>query len=138
MHIALAVFVVIMYALTIARITRLVNADKITDRLRTYPRSKMTEARAAMNEARLHGHSTRGDMYERTLFRWDKALYFVQCPWCVSMWLALFTAWVPLFFSDNHVVQYIALALAVSHVVGVFARFADTETIEYEEDDALL
>jgi hypothetical protein len=49
------------------------------------------------------------------------------------MWLCFGTAWLPLYFADNRFVQYIGVALAASHLIGVFAFAADTEEVEVEE-----
>lgn len=49
------------------------------------------------------------------------------------MWVAFGTVWLPLYFNDNPVVQYLGIALAISHLVGIFAWAADTEEIDVEE-----
>lgn len=135
MNLGFQIFALALYALALMRVVRLINADRITDRLRTYPGGKIAEHRAAMFEARAFGQTARAQEQERLVLRWDKVLYYVGCPWCVGMWLAILTAWVPLYFAHNPVVQYIVVALAVSHLVGVMARFANTEEIHVEPDD---
>ena len=127
------VLILAVYVLAVARVTRLINGDKILDRLRLYPAGKLREATLARQEAEQLGQTTRAAMLARTQERWDKALYFVGCPWCVGMWLALGTSWVPLFFAHNPVARYLGVALAASHIIGVCARFADTEDIEIED-----
>lgn len=129
----MTVLVLIVWFLAVARLTRLINGDKVTDFLRTYPAGRIVAANDRQDEALAVGHMAIAEREASTAARWDKALYFVGCPWCVSMWLAFATAWVPLWFADNRVAQYIAVALAVSHLVGVCARFADTEEISVEE-----
>lgn len=129
------VLVLVVYALAVMRITRLVNADKIMDKLRTYPAHKLQQSRLTMLEARAHGQTKRAEEFARKTLFWDKALYYVSCPWCVGMWVSLGTAWVPLYAASNPVAQYLAVALAVSHLVGVLARFADTEDIEIVDDE---
>jgi hypothetical protein len=130
-----AILVLAVYVLALARLTRLINADKITDRLRTYPASKLREATLVHTEAVAHGQTARAAMFRDRMARWDKVLYFVQCPWCVGMWLAFGTVWAPMYFHENPVVRYVAVALAASHLIGVCARFADTEEIDIEDDD---
>jgi hypothetical protein len=88
------------------------------------------------DEALAHGQLVRAALFARRAERWDAVLYFVECPWCVGMWLAFATAWVPLYFADNPVARYVALALAVSHLIGLCARFADTEEVDIEDADA--
>jgi hypothetical protein len=135
MSLGMQILVLVVYTLALMRLVRLINADKITDKLRTFPATRITQHRRAMNEARLSGHATIADMHARRLLRWDTVLYYVGCPWCVGMGLALVTAWVPLYVPENPVARYLAVALAVSHVVGVMARFADTEDVVVEDDD---
>jgi len=127
--------VLIVWTLAVMRLTRLINGDKITDRLRLYPAGKLRAAQLVRQEALGHGQVQRAADAEAQIQRWDKVLYFIECPWCVSMWIAFGTAWVPLFFHHNVVARYIAIALAASHLVGVMARFADTEEIDIEDDD---
>lgn len=131
-----AVLVLIVYALAVMRIVRLINGDTILDRLRLIPARKAGAARNAFLEAAAHGQTARADMFKTSFERWNKVLYFVGCPWCVSMWVAFGSVWVPLYFHANPVARYFAIALAVSHLVGVCARFADTEEIDIEDDDA--
>lgn len=114
--------VLVIYVLAVARLTRLINADTILDR----PRLAIASAAKASHVA--------GDDAGES--RWSTALYFVQCPWCVGMWLCLLTAWVPIWYSDNVVARYLGVALAASHLIGVFAFAADTEDIDYEDEPA--
>lgn len=127
------ILVGIVYALAVARLTRLINADTIFDRPRLWiaGRARGNLAAAAMSrERQLPGV----EAYEAAAKRWNTAFYFVQCPWCVGMWLAFGTAWAPIYLHTNPVVRYVSLALAVSHLIGVCARFADTEEIDYEDE----
>lgn len=117
MSLGFVILVLVVYVLALMRLTRLVNADTITDPIR------IAVARRARDEDR--------SQTERA--RWSTAEYFLACPWCVSMWLAFGTVWLPLFFSANPVVRYVAVALAVSHLVGLFARFASDEDIQFTE-----
>jgi hypothetical protein len=129
------ILVGVVYALAVMRLTRLINADTILDRPRLAIASRAKEARLVANEAAAHGQTERAAMYHHKMTRWNTAMYFVQCPWCVGMWLAFGSVWVPLFYADNIVARYIGVALAVSHLIGVMARFADTEEIDIEDDD---
>lgn len=136
MSLGYATLVLIVYALAVMRLVRLINADTILDRLRLYPAGKLKTAKETADEAEANGQTKRAEVFRASQARWGKVLYFVECPWCVSMWLAFGTAWVPLYFHANPVARYIAVALAVSHLVGVCARFADTEEIEIEDVEA--
>lgn len=121
------------YALAVARITRLINADTILDRPRLWIASRARDEQKLADGYREKGISG-VEVVESRARRWSTLLYFVQCPWCVGMWLAFGTAWIPLWFHTNAVTRYVGIALAVSHLVGVCAHFADTEEIDYEDE----
>lgn len=121
----------IVYALAVARLTRLINADTVLDRPRLYIAGRV---KAATELADNYPDSPAADDYRARERRWSTAFYFVQCPWCVGLWLTLATAWVPLWYADNLVARYAGVALAVSHLIGVCARFADTEDIDFEDE----
>ena len=134
--------VLIVWFLAVARVTRLVNADTILDPPRLWLARRAVAAREVAAEAKQLGQVERYAALDRPARRWEKALGFVQCPWCVGMWAALLSAWAPMillsWFSRPwylDVVVYLALALAASHLVGVCARFADTDEIAFEDDD---
>lgn len=114
MSLGYVILVLTVYALAVMRLTRLINDDTVTDPIR------VAIARRARDDSRSKA--------ERD--RWSTLGYFVGCPWCVSMWLAFATAWIPLFHATNPVARYVAVALAVSHVVGVLSRFASDDDIE--------
>jgi hypothetical protein len=114
-----AVLVLVIYVLAVARLTRLINADTILDTPRVAIAARSRNDDASLPERR----------------RWQTAFYFVQCPWCVGMWLTFGLAWVPLYHHGNPVAQYIGVALAASHLIGVFAFAADTEEMDMQEAD---
>lgn len=139
----MTVIVLIVWFLAVARVTRLINADTILDPPRLWLAGRAVNARRDATEANQLGQAVRFVLLDRIASRWEKALAFVQCPWCVGMWLALLSAWAPMILLSwfgrpwyLDAVVYLALALAVSHLAGVLARFADTEEIEFEDDDA--
>ncbi|AXN53278.1 hypothetical protein PBI_THONKO_6 [Mycobacterium phage Thonko] len=127
--------VCVVYALAVMRIVRLINGDTILDPIRLRIIERAQRHRDLAEEARRHGQLDREGYEHDRMSRWNKVVYFVGCPWCVSMWVALFTAWVPMWHAHNRIAIYIGVVLAVSHLVGVFARFADTEEIEVVGDD---
>lgn len=122
------------YPFAVARVTRLINADTITDWLRLWPARKVSAARKGMENAVLRGNQADADSFGFRVRKWNTLYEFLGCPWCIGMWAALATAWVPLYGSDVAVLQYITIALAVSHLIGVFARFADTDDMEIVDD----
>lgn len=129
------VLLLTLYVLAVMRLTRLVNADKITDRLRLYPAARLLAAQQLRRERLARGALVEANELNSRIMRWDKVVYYVGCPWCVGMWVAMGTAWAPLYLATNAVVQYVLVALAVSHLVGVFAVFSDTEDMEIVDGD---
>ncbi len=133
----------IVWFLAVARATRLINADTILDRPRLWLATRAVNARADADEAQALGQAVRHIHLDRRAGRWEKALAFVQCPWCVGMWWSLLSAWAPMLLLNLFTrpwyldaVIYVGVAMACSHLVGVCARFADTEEISFEDDDA--
>ncbi len=105
------VVLLVLWVLALARLTRLVNADQITDPLR------IAVAR-----------------------RWGEngyASYFLACPWCVSIWLGFATAPFVLWLSDLRWWTLPLVALAGSEVTGFLAQADRTEVVELvvSEDD---
>jgi len=47
--------------------------------------------------------------------------YFVQCPWCVSMYVSVLVATVTVLWGDNRVVLIGLLALTASALTGIVA-----------------
>jgi hypothetical protein len=104
----LLVLAVVLYVLAVARITRLINADEITDPVR-------------VAIGRRYGFES----------RW---FYLVSCAWCVSFWIGLATApllthalglpiwWAPL------------LALAASQLTGLGSQLDNTD-LDIEVED---
>jgi hypothetical protein len=129
-----AILVLTIYTLAVARMTRLVNADTILDRPRVWISGRARSNQAAARESRTLGHDKSADMYVTAARRWETALYFVQCPWCVGMWLALASAYLPVWIIGWPAWAVLPVGLAVSHLVGITARFADTEDISIEDD----
>jgi drug/metabolite transporter (DMT)-like permease len=88
--------VLAVYALAVARITRLVTDDKIFDK----PRNKILAA--APDDS--------------------KTAYFVTCAWCVSIWVAAAVAPIA-YLWGTHPWSFIpALALAFSYLAGLLNR----------------
>jgi hypothetical protein len=84
---------VLLAVLTTARITRLINADAILDRPRAW-----VQAHAG-----------------------DTLTYFVQCPWCVSIWVGGGVAAATYAWHGHWAVQVLLIALTASYVTGLLA-----------------
>lgn len=130
-----AVLILILYALAVARLTRLVNADAVFDPIRLRVIGRANAAHAAVTEASGLGQVARADMLGGGLRRWNAAVYFIGCPWCVGFWLSLATAILPVLVIGWAWWALFPVALATSHLIGVFAFAADTEDVEIEDDD---
>jgi hypothetical protein len=129
------IFIMLLYLLVVARLTRLINADMVIDRLRLIPVHRMRAAQDAATEARMHGQTARAEILSASVRRWSTTVYFLQCPWCVSIWVALAGAFAPVRLIGWPWWSVVPVALAASHLVGVFAFAADTEDTEVVEDD---
>jgi hypothetical protein len=129
------VAVALVYVLAVARVTRLVNQDVVFDPVRLAVARRLSSVSRAVSELELSGRDGLAGRLRGVQGRWGAVSYFLGCPWCVSMWLAAFTAWVPLWFAGNRVAVYVGVVLAVSHVVGLGARLADDgEDVEIVEE----
>lgn len=117
--------VAVVYVLAVARVTRLVNADVVFDPVRLWVARRLSGVSRAAEECEFSGRDGLAARLRRVQGRWGAVTYFLGCPWCVSVWLAAATAWIPLWFAGNRVAVYAGVVLAVSHVVGVGARWAD-------------
>lgn len=84
-----------LWVLALARLTRLLIADEITDGIR------------ARVFTRYGQHSRQG--------------YFATCPWCVGLWLSLATTPYAIWLTGWSWWLYPLIAGAGSYVVGIFA-----------------
>lgn len=98
---ATTILVLLLWVLALMRVTRLINADEITDPIRI----------SIMNRT---GPES----------RWS---YFVQCPWCVSMWLGFVTAAFPIWLLHLPWWWLPLLALAGSHLTGLAAQLDEPD-----------
>ena len=103
-----ALFVLAVYVLAVMRLVRLINLDAVLDRPRIW----------------LVAHSGR---------RRDTVEYFIGCPWCVGMWLAFATAWLPVLLVGLPLWWWVLIALATSHLVGVCAGLWTDEDMQIED-----
>lgn len=96
-----------LYVLTVMRVTRLINFDTIMYWL----------------------HNLVGNTWDPNSWQAE----FISCPWCVGMWVSLFTAWVPMLFlttsgAVHYVAMYLMIALATSMVTGLLAPLSAEDT----------
>ena len=101
-----ALFVLAVWAVAVARVTRLVNFDAVLDPVRI----KLGE--------RFGTSST--------------LIYFIGCVWCVSIWVAFGTAWIPILLTDLSWWFYPLIALAASHLAGIASPLSE-DTLDYTE-----
>lgn len=106
---AMALLTAGLWVFALARVTRLLVADRLTDFLRIWA-------------------------YRRSGGGESMLTYFVQCPWCVSMWLGFATAWIVWLQVDWGWYLYPLIALSGSYLVGVFA----TKLEPHEEIDVVI
>jgi hypothetical protein len=111
----------IVYAAAAGRVTRLINSDIITDPIR------VAAARRGLDN----------ESSPRERHRWLMLHELLECPWCVSMWVTFGFTWVPLYFADNPVAQYVCVALAASYVIGAASPLLerDDTAMEVVKDD---
>lgn len=88
-------------ALAVARLTRLVTSDYVTERPRRW--------------VQLHAP--------------DALVYFTSCPWCVSIWFGGLVAPIVVLWNTNRVVEVVLLALAFSQVAGLLSRLDEPEPV---------
>jgi hypothetical protein len=106
--------IVLVYALAVARVTRLVNADRITETPRAWLLDRLWTRAAPWVPA---GDRERADL--------PLSVYLVTCPWCVSIYVGLVAAPLVYFLGENPIFLIPALALAFSQVVGLLAQVGD-------------
>lgn len=134
MSLGYVILVLVIFVVVVARITRLINADTILDKPRMWVATKARNAQLVAREAQAHGQTERERIFVSLTRRWETVLYFVQCPWCVSMWVAWGVGFVPVLLIGWPLWTVLPLGLMASHLVGVCARFADTEEMDIEDD----
>lgn len=122
-----SIFLVI-YALAVARVTRLIVADKITEPWRV----KITNWTVQRAAARLYGDdwtktvdnpADRASL-QRTFEKVNpppKLAYLLTCPWCASIYVGAVAAPLVYWFGSSPWLLVPALALALSHVSGFLA-----------------
>jgi hypothetical protein len=108
----LPVVIVLVYALAVARVTRLITEDVLTER----PREAIQDWAWRCRYGRL-APDARADRAPA-----PKIAYLVSCPWCASIYVAALAAPVAYFWGESPWLFVPALALAFSHVTGLLAK----------------
>jgi hypothetical protein len=127
-----AVLVLAIYVLAVARLTRLVNFDQITDPLRLIPARRRDVARSVADEAVAHTQLERASVFRQVQHRWGEVYYFLGCPWCVGMWLSLGFAYLPVWVIGWPWWVFVPIGLACSQVIGMASPLS-ADDIEIEE-----
>lgn len=94
--------------LAVARVTRFVIRDELTE-----------SARIWFMHRKWHGGPT------------SLLAYFVNCSWCISMWVAMFSTPVAVYMAGRTWPQAILLALGASYFTGMMSRL-DNDDVEIE------
>ncbi|WP_166905928.1 DUF1360 domain-containing protein [Mycobacterium sp. DL440] len=126
-NLGLTVLILVFYVLAVARVTRLINYDTVLDWARLFVARRAGSALAAAEEAEAADQWTVGELHRRRQTRWNIALEFMGCPWCVGWWVALAGAVLVV-----HVLVWswwavVPVALACSYVVGLVAPLSADE-----------
>lgn len=98
--------VLIIYVLAAARLTRLINYDAIIDPVRVWLARRFGTA--------------------------STVLYFIGCPWCVGLWIALAGAGGVVWFLRWPWWVLVPLGLAGSWLVGVVDPLVSDEQVDVE------
>ena len=106
-----AAIILSVYALAVARVTRIITADKITEGLRGRV-IRWADRRAGIDPA---------DPFAPT----PLLSYFVTCPWCVSIYVGAVAAPLAYWWGESPWLLVPAFALAFSAVTGYLASIGE-------------
>lgn len=123
---------VAVWVLAVARVVRIVTTDVVFDPIRVRVARRAALAGQTAGEWERAGMVKTARDARRREARWNLLAYLLSCPWCVGMWVAAGTAWIPLWFAGNPVARYAGVVLAGSFLVGLLARAADDEEVAVE------
>lgn len=130
----MTILVLSLYLLAVARLTRLINADTILDNVRLRIAGRIRTLSAATDEAIEMGQVTYSHALRDKLGRWNTFFYFIGCPWCVGMWLALFAAPAPILLLRWPLWAVVPVGLAASHLIGLGAQLDNSGEMSVEDD----
>lgn len=118
-----SVIVLLVYALAVARLTRLIAADTITEK----PRKALTR-RLWLADCSFCGKPGASGTLESQLSLWRSTsdtplgVYLLTCQWCVGVWVSLVAAPVVWFWGTSPWLLVPALALAFAQTTGLLAK----------------
>ena len=96
------ILVLVLYVLAAMRVTRLINYDQIMYWL----------------------HTSTGNKFGAGSWQVE----FLECPYCIGMWVALSTTWAPILLTGLSWWLYPLIALATSMVIGLLAPLSAEKT----------
>ncbi len=128
MSLGYAVLVLTIYILAVASFVRLINHDTILDPVRIWMSGRAQAAYVAATEAESKQQPVIAAGHEKRMARWNLALHFAGCPWCVAMWTGFATAYLPVHLIGWPAWTLIPVALATRYLVGVAAPLSADAT----------
>jgi len=108
--------VLAIYVFAVMRLTRLINADTILDAPRIAVARKARDTERSATERR----------------RWAVLSDFLECPWCVGMWLSLAGAVAVVLVLGWSWWAVLPVGLACSQLVGMAAPWFQGDEIDYQ------
>jgi hypothetical protein len=122
--------ILFVYALAVARVTRLIAADRITEAPRRWLAERLWAPKIPADEANrrlpaLVEHS--GLAAAQRYLAWERlengaepplSVYLLSCPWCASIYVAAVAAPLAWFWGSSPWLLVPAIALAFSYVTG--------------------
>jgi hypothetical protein len=100
------VLILIGWVLAVARVTRLIAMDRITENARIALVRRLGEAHM-LN-------------------------YLMNCMWCMSIWVGVMSMPVPVFMAHRSWAQAAVFALGASYITGMLSRLDDDDEVEIE------
>lgn len=118
MNLGCVVLILVLYVLACARVTKLINSDVVFDPIRLAAARRARNTEASESEKR----------------RWATLTYFLECAWCVGMWICLAGAYPVVRLIGWPAWALVPVALAASYLIGVASPLA-AEDIEVTETE---
>ena len=127
----------VVFALAVARLTRLITADRITEAPRRWLSIRLWAPKipAAATQTKYPAMArTQGTPYVARVMAEERldagadpplSVYLLTCPWCASIYVAAVAAPVCWVWGDTPYAFIPALGLAFSQVTGLLAKIGD-------------
>lgn len=133
MSLGYVLLVLVIYVLTVASLTRLVNYDVIFDPVRVWVAKRGSRAHTAAVQAADAQMQTEYDSAMTRYRRWTLFADFLACPWCVSPWIAGVTVTAPIIVIGWPWWTFPWIVFATRHLVGIGDRWV-SEHFEIVDD----